>query len=33
MKPRGEAVYDIFSVTGIGAVKLYPKVIGGVIND
>lgn len=31
MKPRGNLTYDIFSTTGIGAVKLYPSVRGGVI--
>ena len=31
MKPRGILTYDIFSTNGIGAVKFYPSVRGGVI--
>jgi hypothetical protein len=31
MKPKGVLVYDIFSANGIGTVKLYHKVSGGVI--
>lgn len=31
MKPRGTLACDILSVSGIGAIKLYPKVTGGII--
>ena len=31
MKPNGVLTYDILSVGGIGAVKLYQKVTGGVV--
>ncbi len=31
MKPKGDLTYDIMSVKGIGTIKLYPKVTGGVV--
>lgn len=31
MKPHGNFAYDILSISGIGAIRLYEKVTGGII--
>jgi len=31
MRPHGDAAFDILSVSGIGAIRLYNRVTGGVI--